>query len=349
MKTPIKVFVVDDSTVARELLIHIIQSDPALQVVGYAENGKQAIEWLEGHTPDVVTMDIHMPVIDGFEVTRRIMGDSPVPIIIISSGYKVHDAEQAFKAMEAGALAILEKPEAYGTKEYQRQSQEIIEKIKVVSSIKLVKRKTFLPFHPEITPPVHNIEIVGIGASLGGPVAIAHILENLPPNFPVPILIVQHIASGFTDGFVKWLNDTSALPVKVPKHNELALPGHVYIAPDNCHMGIGENRQITLDCVPGASYLQPSIGYLFKSMGDVYGKKAVGVILTGMGRDGANELLSLRKKGGYTIAQDEETCVMFGIPKEAIRLGAIDKVLPLDYIGEALKLLVMKKIFSEKR
>lgn len=341
----IAVYIVDDSAVSRDLLAHIIQSDPQLKVAGFAVNGEQALRWLKDNTVDVVTMDIHMPVIDGFEVTRTLMETKPLPIIIISSRYKLSDTDQAFRAMEVGALAILEKPEAFGTEGYYLQVQEIIDKIKIVSGIKLMKLRQVPLKKPrfsakeskEVNP--KNIEAIGIGASLGGPIALSQILKKLPKSFPVPVLIVQHIAAGFTEGLVKWLQESSLLPISLAKDKQKALPGHIYVAPDKCHMMIGKGNEIILDYSPDTG-LQPSIARLFKSMAETYNSHSIGVILTGMGRDGVSELLQMKKKGAYTIAQDEESCIVFGMPGEAVAIGAVSQVIPIEQIGDALNTLL---------
>lgn len=344
-KKTIKVLIVDDSRVARAMLTHIIESDPDLKVAGYAENGEIALQWLQKEDCDVITMDIHMPVINGFEVTKKIMETKPLPTIIISSGYDSHDNHMAFKAIEAGALAILEKPVGIYDVSYSQMAKEIIHTIKMVSGIKLLTR------HPRIhlnenknflkTAPKLSVKAIGIGASLGGPLAIAKILEDLPASFPIPIFIVQHIAAGFTEDFIRWLQNRAKLKIYLAKHGELAQPGCVYIAADVCQMGIKKGDIINLDYTT-LHGIQPSVGHLFKSLAETYGAQCIGVILTGMGRDGAEELLLMKQKGAYTIAQDEESCLMFGMPKEAILINAAQQIVPLNLIASTLIRLVEK-------
>lgn len=346
----IEVLIVDDSRVARELLKHIIEKDPELKVVGCVENGEQALKWIQNKSCDVITMDIHMPHLNGFEVTQKIMESKPIPTIIISSGYTQSDNLLAFKALEVGALAILEKPLGLGDADYIRKTKEIIETIKMIAGIKVMTRHhkysaTESKSLSSQIEPHTEIKAIGIGASLGGPLAIAKILEELPISFPVPIFIVQHIVAGFVENFIRWLQERSKLRIYLAKDGEVAKPGCVYIAADRCQMKIKKGGVISLvhTFTPG---LQPSVGILFKSLADTYDSHCIGVILTGMGRDGAAELLIMKQKGAYTIAQNEESSVMFGMPKEAILLGAARQVLPLNSIASTLNAFVTKRHYG---
>lgn len=346
-KKPIRVFVVDDSKIARTLLTHIIEKDPALKVVGVAENGEEALKWLQHQSCDVITMDIQMPLLNGFEVTKRIMATNPTPIVIVSTIYHSKDTRMDFRALEAGALAIIEKPAGINDITFSKKAQELTDTIKMVAGIKLVKKSfASLIGVPKKTPPTildqkTAIEAVAIGASLGGPTAICRILSELPPSFPVPIFIVQHIASGFTEGFVSWLEDRSPLHVCLAKNKEQAKPGIVYVSPDSSQMEVKKGGIIYLD--NSHTKIQPTIGRLFKSMAEAYGPHGVGVILTGMGNDGAKELLLMKQEGAYTIAQDEESCTIFGIPKEAIKLGAAHQIISLDKIASVINSLAFYK------
>lgn len=346
MKTgPIKVLIVDDSKTARELLAHLIVQDPALTVVGRCQDGEAALSWLKHNQADVITMDIVMPGIDGFEVTRRIMETQPIPIVIISSVYNPGDVAHAFQAVQAGALAILEKPETDVEEHFDNKAGEIRETLKMIAEVKLVRRRLSrsrgeTPSHLESPEPNHEtIKAVAIGASLGGPLALSRILSSLSADFPVPIFVVQHIASGFANGFVQWLQEETSLAISLAKDGEIAKHGHCYVAPSDAHMEVKQGSCISLIHAP-RDIPQPSVGRLFRSMATSYGANAVGVILSGMGADGAKELLLMRQHGAYTIAQDEESCVMFGMPREAIALGAVKKVLPLDRIADVLMHLV---------
>lgn len=342
-----KVLIVDDSRTARELLTHIIESDLELKVVGCVEDGEKALQWLENETCDVITMDVHMPHINGFEVTQKIMETNPIPTVIISSGYTPTDNLMAFRALEVGALSILEKPSGFGDATYRKKAQEIIDTIKTISGIVVLTRHNRKSMAkpkslPLISKPKKEVRAVGIGASLGGPLAIAQILENLPSSFPVPVFIVQHIAAGFSNDFIRWLQERSHLRIFLASDGEVAQPGCVYVAADKCQMEIKQGNLISLDDTP-TSEIQPSVGRLFKSLANTYGPHCVGVILTGMGRDGAAELLLMKQKGAYTIAQNEESCLMFGMPKEAIALEAASQILPLNDIAHTLETLVSDK------
>lgn len=344
--TPIRILIVDDSPVARDLLRYVIEKDTDLKVVATAENGEQALEKMKYYKPDVITMDLCMPHPDGYETTRQILETMPLPIVIISAGYSPDNSSQSFKALEAGALAILEKPSSPGSSDFAARSAEIIKTIKMISEVKVIRRNSSIKkIKPAEASKVENnatsmpktaVEAVAIGASLGGPLAIAAILAEMPPAISVPLFIVQHISSGFTEGFVRWLQGHCALPVSLACDGVQALPGHVYVAPDHCHLEIANQNKIFLDKTPTPG-LQPSVSRLFASMARTYGPRCIAVLLTGMGRDGAAELLALRNAGAYTIAQDESSCIMFGMPKAAIELGGAVAVLPLNQIAPMLK------------
>lgn len=344
---PIKVLIVEDSTVAAELLAHIINSDPNLKVIGHVENGEAALEFINKETPDVITMDIVMPRMDGFEATRRIMQIKPIPIIIISGIYKKDDLSKSFQAIEAGALEILEKPISILDSRYHQIAEYLIRTIKTVAEVKLITRRYSKEKAQGLVEEKIQIkkwlgvpEAIGIGSSLGGPQALQLILSEMPSFFPIPIFIVQHISSGFTKGFVDWLADHSPLKVHIAEHLAVAQPGHIYVAPDNKHMGVSKGNVINLVDSFESNKLRPSVGHLFRSMAETYGPNSIGVILTGMGKDGSEELLLMKKKGAMTIAQDKDGCIMFGMPKEAISIGAASLIVPLSEIAHTLTLLV---------
>lgn len=346
-KKPIKVLIVDDSQVARDLLKHIIERDPELRVIGTCSNGQEAMDWVNENDVDVITMDVVMPKMNGFEVTRKIMETKPIPIVIITSLYNPKDAVQGFRAMESGALSILEKPGGNLDYHYEKKAKEIVDTIKTIHGVKLIKRTTSEKFkQPHELPEkevefAEVIEAVAIGASLGGPAALMSLLSQLNPGFPVPIFIVQHIVPGFTKGLVSWLKEYSKIPIAQAQDGEIAKPGYCYVAPDLCHMEVKRGNVISLD-FSKEDGLQPSVSRLFKSMAETYGSRCIGVILTGMGKDGAQELLLMKEKGAYTIAQDEKSCVMFGMPAEAIKLGGARRIMPLDQIPVILNYLTLK-------
>lgn len=337
----IKVLVVDDSPVARELLVHILSSDPKIQIIGTANNGEDAIAATKQLSPDVITMDIHMPKMDGYEATRKIMEIHPVPIVIVTGSANAKEVSMAMHVIEAGALAVVQKPRGSGHPDYQADISRFIQTVKLMSEVKVVRRRAF-PERKTLHPPevklerTSEIQLVAIGASTGGPPVLQTILSRLPKNFPVPVLVVQHMAAGFMQGFVEWLNQTSSLPVHVATHGEYILSGHIYFAPDGFQMKVDKGRRISLARDENDNGLCPSVSYLFRSVAEVFGKNAIGILLTGMGKDGAEELRFMKEKGAITMAQDKESSVVHGMPGEAINLDAVMYVLPPEKIAAAL-------------
>jgi two-component system chemotaxis response regulator CheB len=343
----IRVLVVEDSPAVRELLVCILSSDADIEIVGTARTGEEALEEVERTRPDVITMDIHMPRMNGFDATRRIMETHPTPIVIVTGTTDTNDASKAFRAIESGALAILQKPWGPGHPQHQQSSADLLLTVKLMSEVKVVKRWSRM--RPVETLPAAliasefqcrlsetQIGLVAIGASTGGPPALQTILAGLPEDFAVPILIVQHIAAGFTVGLVEWLAQSSKLPVHLPTHGQLALPGHAYVAPDGLQMAMNEKGRIHLAADEPENGLRPSVSYLFRSVAKAYGRSAVGVLLTGMGKDGAWELKAMKEQGAITIAQDQGSSVVHGMPGEAIRLGGASYVLSPERIQMTL-------------
>ena len=339
----IRVLIVEDSPVVRELLTHILCSDPEIQVVGTAENGAEAVEMASRLAPDVITMDIHMPVLDGYDATRRIMREHPVPVVIVSARFDSKDVEGSFRAIEAGALTILKSPVGIGHPDHERMARELIRTVKLMSEAKVVRRwhrmgdgedsQVSLPPVPKLCgrSPL-EIEVVVIGASTGGPVVIQSLLSGIPGNFPVPILVVQHMADGFIRGFVDWLNRTSNLQVCIAEENEHILPGKAYVAPSGSQMILRPGGRISYTKDAGEYGLCPSVSHLFLSAAKIYGSKALAILLTGMGRDGVAEMKMLKNMGAVTIAQDRESSVVYGMPGEAVRIGAVTHILSQEMI-----------------
>jgi two-component system chemotaxis response regulator CheB len=350
----IKVLVVEDSPVVRELLVYILNSDPGIRVVGSAHNGEEAVDAVKRFRPDVITMDIHMPKMDGLEATRRIMETEPIPIVIVSGSTDPHENTVTFRAMEAGALAVLRRPAGIGHPDHEAAARELVQTVKLMSEVKVVRRwsknrrEPVLPLvaqalvnKPQIAS--KKIRVIALGASTGGPPVLQTILAMLPRDFPLPVLIVQHMASGFIDSFAEWLAQSSGLPVHVATHGELMLPGHVYVAPDECQMKVAHGGKIVLTNDAPENGLRPSVSYLFRSLAEVFGGDAVAGLLTGMGRDGAEELLLLKKKGAVTFAQDKDSSVVYGMPGEAIKLDAATFILAPDKIAAVLTSLANSK------
>jgi two-component system chemotaxis response regulator CheB len=349
----IKVLVVDDSPVARELLSHVLRTDPDIQVIGAAGSGKDAIESIKYNRPDIITMDINMSNMDGFEATRSIMETDPLPIVIVTDRPDMHELEMSFQAIEAGALAVLQKPHGIGHPAYTTNVKELITTVKLMSEIKVVRRwksiaeKKGAPRRSaadSLSSQPAEVKVVAIGASTGGPPVIETILSGLSKDFSLPVVIVQHMAPGFTPGLVEWLRQNSCLSVHVAPKSGMMRPGHVYLAPDGVQMKVDvDGRLLCTDDAP-ENGLRPSISYLFRSVSKVFGKASVGVLLTGMGKDGAEELKSMREKGALTIAQDEESSVVFGMPGEAIRIKAATYALPPDKIASVLNSVGISRV-----
>lgn len=347
--TPVKLLIAEDSPSVRLLLTHILTQDPRIAIVGLVEDGAAAIEWLQSHPerPDVVLMDIHMPRLDGFEATRRIMETNPLPIVICTATADPRELQVAFRSMEAGAVACVEKPIGPGDPAFKDRCENLRQTICLMSEVKVVRRWP-KPRLAAVKPmpssaPTRSQRIIGIGASTGGPPVLQTILSALPRDFPAPLVIVQHIARGFLPGMVEWLNDTTGLHVHVAAHGAITEAGHAYIAPDDFHLGVGMGGRLQLARDEPESGLRPSVSFLFRSLAEHVGPSAVGVLLTGMGKDGAAELKLMRKRGCLTIAQDRESSVVHGMPGEAIEIGAAAQVLPADRIAGALMMEISRR------
>jgi Chemotaxis response regulator containing a CheY-like receiver domain and a methylesterase domain len=339
-KSPIHALIVDDSASSRLLLRHILTSDTRFAVLGEVGSGGEALAFLRQRHPDVVVMDIHMPGMDGYETTRQIMQTHPVPIVICTGVPGPDEVADKFRALEAGALALVLKPAGPGHPQHAETAAKLVETVALMSEIRVVKRwprervlRSPTPIPRPASRPAEPIEVIAIGTSTGGPPVLQTILASLPAHLPAPVLIVQHISAGFLPGLVEWLAQSSTLPVRIATHGESLQPGHVYLAPDGYHMGIGSSRQIALSRSEPENGLRPSVSFLFRSVASVCGARSIAVLLTGMGRDGAQQLKELKDLGAVTIAQDAETSVVHGMPGEAIRLGAANYILPPERIA----------------
>jgi two-component system chemotaxis response regulator CheB len=329
----LKVLIVDDSATVQLNIQQILASDPTFHVVGAVSTGEAAVQAVARQQPDVVTMDIQMAGMDGIEATRRIMASSPVPIVIVSA--HAQNAELCFRALEAGALTILNKPPGPGHPEREAAAEQMRQTLKQMARVSVVRRWALTPPGTALRPPATVAPavpdtlrpiVVGIGASTGGPPALLQVLRPLPLTFGAPILVVQHIAIGFLDGLKTWLEQEIILPVHIASHGEKALAGHVYLAPEDRHLGLAADGCLIVAQSPAEGGHRPSVGYLFRRLAENYGPRAVGVLLTGMGKDGAHELGMLQSRGAVTIAQDKASSVVHGMPGEAIRLQAAKHV-----------------------
>jgi two-component system, chemotaxis family, protein-glutamate methylesterase/glutaminase len=344
----VRVLVVDDSTFVRKALTRVLNYDPDISVVAQAADGKEAIEKILLVKPDVVTLDLEMPRMDGLSTIAAVMALCPLPIIVLSA-WAQPGAEMAVRALQLGAVEVIDKG-AYTRMDIHILAQELIPLLKAVAGSKPRANKT-LPIDlskqwiPEIAKPIEtHIELVCIGASTGGPQAIQTILTALPQNFPVPIVVVQHMPVGFTRLFAERLDSLKHLRVKEIEHADRLLPGNVYIAKAGYHLTICKDATSPYADLnaPRIGQHIPSVDVLFESAAKACGKRVVSITLTGMGQDGAHGAFALRHGGAYTIAEAEESCVVFGMPKAAIDTGAIEVVAPLHKIAGVLLSRVLK-------
>lgn len=340
----IKVLVVDDSPTVQDLMKYILTSDKEIEVIGTVNNGIEALKFLETMKPDVITMDINMPYMNGFEATQRIMETNPVPIIMVTSLFDSTDVERTFQAIQAGAVSVIEKPVSIRNQNYKDICKNIINNVKLMSEIKVVKRKfhsskgpiNLLGMKEKVYNDFDDKKVVAIGVSTGGPPILKNIFSKLKESIHVPILVVQHITPGFINGLVDWLSQETKIPIHIASNGQSVLPGHIYFAPDEHHMEIMYNGKIVLNKQEKINGLRPTVSHLFNSVANAYGKNSIGILLSGMGRDGVEELKLLKEKGAVTIAQDKESSVVYGMPGEAVKINAATYILSPEKIAELI-------------
>ncbi|SET95155.1 chemotaxis-specific protein-glutamate methyltransferase CheB [Stigmatella erecta] len=338
---PLRVVVAEDSPTARRLLVEILRADPGLEVVGEARDGLEAVELVHRLRPQLVTMDIQMPHMDGLEATRRIMTEVPTPVVVVSTLVE-RDIQTSMSALRAGALAVLQKLVGPESPDFERESRHLRDTLRAMSAVKVVRhwpqRASVLPPRPAVAPgPRSRPAVVAIATSTGGPAALHRIFSELPADFPLPILVVQHIALGFAEGMARWLDSVTPLKVKVAEDGEPLKPGTVYVAADDRHLGVTTDGRAQVSNAAPVGGFRPSGTFLFRATARAYGAASVALILTGMGQDGLDGLRELRQGGGRVLAQDEATSVVFGMPGVVIAAGLADAVLPLDAISAHLK------------
>lgn len=339
----IRVLIIDDSATESLLLKTIFESDDNIKVIGIANNGQEGIVLNQKLKPDIITMDIEMPIMDGFEATKIIMSENPVPIVIITSKLNQRDLNITYRALSIGALSVIDKPHHITSLTFAHEKQNIIDTLKAMAEIKVIRRKFHINNKTKQTSVVRKIpkqiKLIGIGTSVGGPQALKVILTALPKTFNVPIVVVQHMTDGFINGFATWLKENTQVNVKIAENNEVLSNNVIYIAPDHSHCEIiqlANKIMIRLTNGPPVSGFCPSIDVLMKSIAQVCGKHGIGILLTGMGSDGAAGLLELKKVGGHTIIQDQESTVVFGMAGVAQSLGAVDVVVELNKMADYL-------------
>ncbi|MES2217150.1 MAG: chemotaxis-specific protein-glutamate methyltransferase CheB [Pseudomonadota bacterium] len=347
----INVLIVEDSLTESILLKGIIEAEPDMKVIGHARNGQEAVKMCATLKPDLITMDIEMPVLDGIDATRLIMTQTPIPVVVISSTVNNKLLNATFKALEAGAVSVLQKPENITSHEFVAQRTAMIDTLRSMAEIKVVKRRFNVKSAASVVKPFHvavkseHYEIIALGVSIGGPQVLNFILQKLPVNFPLPIVIVQHMAPGFIEGFAKWLDENVEIKVKLAGDHEILQAGTAYFAADGAHLTVvreGSHLKTKLVKSAPVSGFRPSATVLLESVATACGQRAVGGLLTGMGNDGAQGLLELKNKQGTTFIQDQDSAVVWGMAGVAQSLGAAEQVVKLDDIASYLLQIVKK-------
>ncbi len=349
----IKVLLVEDSPVAITILKRIIDSAEDMSLVGTAKTGIEALDILPKIKPDVICTDLMMPKMNGLELTKAIMSNTPKPILVISACVEDEYQNNVFQVLNAGAVDVFPKPRGGNLEDYEAIRDKLLAKIRVLAGVKVFTKRTQsngtlkLPNTPQSStfksnvsknsiPFTGNVRAVAIAASTGGPLAFQEVLSLIPANFPVPILCVQHISTGFLDGFINWLKQNCKLNVTLARTGESPQKGNIYFPPERSHLQLdAQGRFYCVDNTPVDGHC-PSATVLFQSVASYYRSSCMGILMTGMGRDGAAGLLTMKQKGAYTIAEDEESCVVFGMPQEAIKIDAAKVVLPLNEIASRI-------------
>ncbi|HHU51056.1 MAG TPA: chemotaxis response regulator protein-glutamate methylesterase [Firmicutes bacterium] len=353
----ITVLVVDDSAFMRQLIKKILETDPEIKVVGVASNGEDALKKVDFYNPQVITLDLEMPQMDGLTCLKRLMMEDPRPVVIISSWAK-EGAEETLKALELGAVDFITKPGITSPEDFWELKDEIIQKVKNASlahperanvitqkksSTQIIKVRKAASAHLK----TNNPKVVCIGASTGGPRALQYILTHLPADFPLPILIAQHMPEDFIGIFAARLNNLVPIEIKVAEEGDLLVPGRVLIAPSALQTSlVKKGNEVQIKLTKESTIYRPSIDHLFFSVGKVFKGDAISVLLTGMGADGAKGLKELRSLGARTIAEAEETCVIYGMPRVAVEMEAVEYIYPLDRIPGLLCSLVNQGTIS---
>lgn len=334
----VRVLLVDDSRLFIDGVIPVLEAEGDIEVVGSAANGKEAVDKVEALRPAVVVMDINMPVMDGLEAVERIMATRPTPILLQTNDPRRRDETASFEALSRGALEVVAKPGLL--RGSAREQSELRDKVRLIAGVPVVYRRAR---RPRLSRPAGLEQLpagfggVAMVASTGGPPTLAEILAALPPDFSLPVLVVQHLASGFAPNLVSWLAGVSPLRVRLAADGERARPGVVYVAPDDAHLSIHAGDRIRVDGggAPVDGH-RPSGTRLLSSAAAHWRRQAIGVVLTGMGADGSRGLLDIRRAGGTTICQDEASSIVFGMPRVAIEIGAAQRVLPGSDVPAAL-------------
>ncbi|TAH63180.1 MAG: chemotaxis response regulator protein-glutamate methylesterase [Gottschalkiaceae bacterium] len=341
----IKVMVVDDSAFMRKIVSDILKEDEEIEIIETARNGQDALEKLKKINPDVITLDIEMPIMDGITTLKEIINKYNIPVVMLSS-LTVEGADATLKALEIGAVDFIPKPTNIFGLNKKEEKNKLIEKVKVASKIRKITKPSLKILEPTVVNrvlPSKRVSgegsIIAIGTSTGGPRALQSVIPQLPADINASILVVQHMPEGFTRSLAARLNSMSNINVKEAENNDVLKKGYCYIAPGNYHMIVHEHNGdiiIKLNKSLPVSGHRPSVDVMMESVASISSMKKIAVIMTGMGSDGANGIKKISESGGYTIAQDEESCVVYGMPKAAVNSGTINKILPLNEISNEL-------------
>jgi two-component system chemotaxis response regulator CheB len=342
--TPIRVLLVDDSPLALALLKRMLATSPDVQVVGTACNGQEALGMVPTLDPQVICTDLHMPVMDGLAFTREVMTRFPRPILVISSTVEPGEAAKTYPVLDAGALDLMPKPSLETGADFDRVARDLVMRVRILAGVRVIRRA---PAHAEPPEKVEKPEapssiravsakMVVIGASTGGPMALRTILGQLSGDFRLPVICVQHISEGFLAGLVEWLGSQCRVKTEVARSGDAPRVGTVYFPPERMHLEMDARGRFRSSERPSVAGHRPSVTVTMNSVAEYYGRFAVGVLLTGMGSDGAEGMATIARAGGLTLAQNEESCVVFGMPRQAIERGAARHVLSPDEIAAAL-------------
>jgi two-component system chemotaxis response regulator CheB len=350
----IRILIIEGSNQAAQAMMDAFRRDPELEICAVAKTGSEGVELAKRKRPDVIVMGAQLSMLDGFEATREIMAEWPTPIVIVADQHDFRQIDVSMRALHAGALTVVNIPKPRDPRDSGQAVKQFVTTVRLMAGVKVVRRwrRSVAPYLPRTGAAALDrgrVQVIAIASSTGGPAALHRILSDLPANFPLPILVVQHIARGFAAGMVDWLNSVCSLKVRLAQNGMPLAPHTVYVANDDFHLGVSARSSIQLSAAAPIEGFRPSATFMFESVAATYGPAAVGVILTGMGRDGAAGLCRLREAGGKAVAQDEETSVVFGMPSMAIKTGAVDEVLPLSRIPGRLMEIVSGQQHARKQ